>query len=102
MKHRKAAAPRDNTGVVDEAQRRIAQDGSLVEDTRHNILAFMSYLQVEGLKPDSIAGYATTLRRLASFCPGNEFLYLEREDQGRQDSPKGAVRACRYHFTEGG
>ncbi|MHC4198530.1 MAG: tyrosine-type recombinase/integrase [Planctomycetota bacterium] len=80
MKRRRRAAPRDKTGVVGEAQRRVAQDGDLVEDTRRHILAFMSYLQVEGLKPDSIAGYATTLRRLASVCPGNEFLYLERED----------------------
>ena len=80
MKHRKRAASRDKTSVVDEAQGRIAQDGNLAEDTRRHILEFMSYLQVEGLKPDSIAGYATTLRRLASFCPGNEFLYLERED----------------------
>ena len=80
MKRRRRAAPRNETSTVDEAQRRVAQDGDLDEDTRRHILAFMSYLQVEGLKPDSIAGYATTLRRLASICPGNEFLYLERED----------------------
>jgi hypothetical protein len=71
---------RRRTGVVDEAQRRIAQDGNLVEDTKHNILEFMSYLQVEGLKPGSIAGYTTERHRLTSSCPENEFLQVERED----------------------
>ena len=80
MKRKGRAVSHDRTNAVGEAQRRVEQDGDLYEGTKQHVLAFMSYLQVEGLKPDTIAGYATTLRRLASLCPGNEFLYLERED----------------------
>ena len=79
MKRRRIAAPRNEGGAA-EARRRVEVDAGLDEDTRCHILAFMSYLQVEGLKPDSIAGYATTLRKLASVCPGHEFLYVERGD----------------------
>ncbi len=80
MKRKGRAVSHDRTNAVGEAQRRVEQDGDLYEGTKQHVLAFMSYLQVEGLKPDTIAGYATTLRKLASACPGNGFLYVERED----------------------
>ncbi|MHC5053969.1 MAG: tyrosine-type recombinase/integrase [Planctomycetota bacterium] len=71
---------RKNTKNVADAMGSIREDDEIGEPTKEQIVGFLSCLAVEGLKPRTVFGYATTLRRLARMCPAKGFLQLGRRD----------------------
>lgn len=71
---------RKSTGNVADAMESVREDNEIDGATKEQIVAFLSYLAVEGLKPRTIFGYVTELRRLAKMCPAKGFIQLTRTD----------------------
>lgn len=75
----RAAACGQTKAVVD-VQKMIREDGDIDETAKNQIVGFLSYLAVDGLKLRTITSYAASLRQLAKACPAKGFLLLQRQD----------------------